>query len=238
MATSRARKSVSKVEAATPEVAATPEINHAHLKLIVDAGDNGLFTPASVHESLAAAGLVELNPEAVNAEGEVATRATDAGFEFIYPADGVHAASAIPSHETQKETPAMTENQAPAVDMTATPAVTPAAAAAPAAAPVAKAKPAFVIEDNVPMPESARRAGGRTEFYPFEALQVGQSFKIDGKAAKEMSSVIYGARARYSRVVEGQTRTMRTGKVVPVTEVVRDFECKDVEGGCRVWRIQ
>ena len=230
MATSRARKSVSKVEASIPEVAATPEINHAHLKLIVDAGDDGLYTPAAVHEALVAHGLVELNPAAVNAEGEVATRATDAGFEFIYPAEGN-------APEANKETPAMPENQAPVVEMTAAPAATPAVAGAAAVAPAAKVKPAFVIEDNVPMPESARRAGGRTEFYPFEALQVGQSFKIDGKAAKEMSSVIYGARARYARVVDGQTRTMRTGKVVPVTEVVRDFECKDVEGGCRVWRI-
>lgn len=229
MASPRARKSVSKVEASIPEVAATPEINHAHLKLIIDAGDNGLFTPATVHEALVAHGLVELNPANVNPEGEVATRATDAGFELIYPAEGN-------APEANKETPAMPENQAPAVNMTAAPATTPAAAAVVVVAPAAKAKPAFVIEDNVPMPESARRAGGRTEFYPFEALRVDQSFKIEGKTAKEMSSVIYGARARYSRVVDGQTRTMRTGKVVPVTEVVRDFECKDTEGGCRVWR--
>jgi len=229
MASSRARKSVSKVESTTGSVPAAAEINNAHLKMIVDAGENGLFTPDSVHTALVAAGLVELNPAAVNEQGEVATRATDAGFEFIYPADGN-------APEANKETPAMPENTAPAADLAVTPAATPAPAAAPAAAPAGKTKPAFVIEDNVPMPESARRAGGRTEFYPFESLQVGQSFFIPEKKAKEMSSVIYGARARYSRVVEGQTRTMRTGKVVPVTEVVRDFECKDAEGGCRVWR--
>lgn len=187
------------------------------LATIVAAGASGMFTSPEVHNPLVAAGHVEVNPDMKNDAGEFATRATAAGIAAVagQPAD---------------------------TDTTA--------AAAPAAP---KAKPKFDIEDGVELPESVARAGGRTEMYPFESLAAPvpqgdgkppklQSFFVPGKEPKSLASTVSGARARYARVIEGQSRTARGGKTVPMTEIVRDFavkaDTKDGVDGSRVWRIK
>jgi hypothetical protein len=69
----------------------------------------------------------------------------------------------------------------------------------------------FVIEDAVPIP--ARSSRGRSGGYPFDQLQVGQSFHVPlGKDDKEpadvaarLQSSVSGARARYAVAVPGET---------------------------------
>ncbi|MCW2763996.1 MAG: hypothetical protein JWR85_4197 [Marmoricola sp.] len=189
--------------------------NLVTLATIVAAGASGMFTSKEVHEPLVTAGHVEVNPEMKNDAGELATRATAAGIAAV--------------------------QGAPAGDTGAT-----AGASAPAE------KPKFDIEDGVDLPESVARAGGRTEMYPFETLAAPvtgtdgrvkmQSFFVPGKEPKSLASTVSGARARYARVIEGQTRTARGGKTVPMTEVVRDFavkaDTKNGVAGSRVWRIK
>lgn len=194
---------------------ANKNVSLVTLATIVAAGASGMFTSKEVHDPLVAAGHVEVNSEMANGSGELATRATAAGIAAV---------------EGQ---PADAGNSQPAV-----------ASAAP--------KRTFEIETGVELPESAARAGGRTEMYPFETLSapvVGAdgkitmaSFFVPGKEPKALASTISGARQRYARVIEGQTRTARGGKTVPMTEIVRDFTAKaatkgDVTGS-RVWRIK
>ena len=107
--------------------------------------------------------------------------------------------------------------------------------AAPASAPSA-----FAIEDGIAMPTaSGRGRGGNT--YPFDALNVGQSFFVPNSedkpnAAKSLASTVSSATARYTEVVEGQFKANRKGEQVPVTRETRKFVVRSVEGGARVWR--
>jgi hypothetical protein len=76
---------------------------------------------------------------------------------------------------------------------------------------------AYEIEDNVALPTSSARRG-RTGGYPFEALEVGQSFHVAAKAGEEpakvaarLQSSVSGARARFSENTgEMETVTVKT----------------------------
>lgn len=106
-------------------------------------------------------------------------------------------------------------------------------AAAPAAAPSA-GKSEFVIEDDVAIPAVSGR-GRIGSVYPFDKLNVGQSFFVP-KAAKNLASTVSSANARYAVEVPGETRTDRKGNVVPKTKFTRHFIVRSVEGGSRIWR--
>jgi hypothetical protein len=96
-------------------------------------------------------------------------------------------------------------------------------------------KPKFAIASDVPMPETVRPAsGGRTEQYPFSALEKGQSFFVPGKTPKSLASTVSGARQRYSEEIAGQTRKNRKGADVPATKQLRDFIVKEVPDG-KAW---
>lgn len=74
--------------------------------------------------------------------------------------------------------------------------------------------------------------------YPFDQLEVGQSFFVPnsasdkGDAAKTLASTISGANKKYSVPVEGQTKIMR-GKTVQVREPQRTFEGRRVADGAQ-----
>lgn len=74
--------------------------------------------------------------------------------------------------------------------------------------------------------------------YPFEQLEVGQSFFVPnshsnkGDAKKTLASTVSGMNTKYSRIVEGQTRMLR-GKEVPVREAIRKFETRGVQDGAQ-----
>lgn len=103
---------------------------------------------------------------------------------------------------------------------------------------------AFEIESDVPLP--AVTARGRTgNTYPFDALQVNQSFFV-AKEAKNLASTISSANNRYAEVIPGQTRTTRKGATVPATKLTRKFvvrtATKTINGvetkGARIFRVQ
>lgn len=173
---------------------------------IVAAGAAGMFTSPEVHASLVEAGLVEVNPTMVNEDGEIATRATQAGIESMQELD---------------ETKPQAQAKAKAVASHST----------------------FAIEDDVPMPTgSARGRGGNT--YPFEQLEVGQSFFVPNSedkpnAAKSLASTVSSATSRFAvRAEDGSVKLNRKGELVPVMVETRKFVVRSVEGGARVWRTQ
>ena len=128
----------------------------------------------------------------------------------------------------------------PAASTEGTSTVNTATNAAPAAASTVASS--FAIEDNVPLPTaSGRGRGGNT--YPFDALNVGQSFFVPNSedkpnAAKSLASTVSSATARYAEVVEGQFKANKKGEQVPVTRETRKFVVRSVEGGARVWRTK
>lgn len=169
---------------------------------IVGAGAEGTHTPAFVHDPLVEEGLVEINLDNIDADGNVATRATQKGIDQV--------------------------------NNTATVTKGPAAA-----------KPSFEIQSDVPMPTVSGR-GRSGSVYPFEQLEIGQSFfvaDVEGKpkAGKTMASTVSGANARYSvPSSDGATKTNKNGEQVPVMVPTRHFVLRSVVengvSGARVWR--
>ena len=100
---------------------------------------------------------------------------------------------------------------------------------------------AFELESNVPMPSIVGR--GRTSTtYPFEQMEVGQSFFVANteakpNAAKSMASTVSSATARFAvPKVPAETKANKAGEQVPVMVNTRQFVVRSVEGGARVWR--
>ena len=87
----------------------------------------------------------------------------------------------------------------------------PEAGAGETAAPAgdAAAKASYAIEDNVPMPTGTVRRG-REGGYPFDKLEIGQSFHVPKTADNEdpaarLASSVSGARVKYSEEIPGET---------------------------------
>lgn len=84
---------------------------------------------------------------------------------------------------------------------------------APAAtATDAAAKASYDIDDGVPMPTGTVRRG-REGGYPFDKLEIGQSFHVAKSADNEdpatrLASSVSGARVKYSVEVPGETETV------------------------------
>ena len=108
-----------------------------------------------------------------------------------------------------------------------------------------KVKTMFKIEDSIPVPTiSGRGRGGNV--YPFDQLEVGQSFFVANSedkpnAAKSLASTVSSATARYAVASEdGATKTNKKGETVPVMVETRKFVVRSVEEdgvkGARVWR--
>jgi hypothetical protein len=72
------------------------------------------------------------------------------------------------------------------------------------------------IEQGIPMPQEMPRRG-KAALYPWHDMQSGDSFFVPG-----------GTRKRFS----GDCRRM-TYKLPP-----KEFACRDVEGGVRIWRVK
>jgi hypothetical protein len=108
-------------------------------------------------------------------------------------------------------------------------------------------KPAFKITKEIPMPKVRRREGESGSKYPFDALEIGDSFHVPITAdmpdpKKSMASSITAAKMRYSNKLEGQHKSRR-GTMVDNVEFTRNFAVRavgkdDPEGpGARVWRV-
>lgn len=111
----------------------------------------------------------------------------------------------------------------------------------------------FAIDDGVAIP-AIKRKGSATPIYPFDALEVGQSFFVPAtedmpNPGKSLASTVSSASKRYA--TENGTRTINrrnkeTGEMepveVPAYEYSRKFMVRTVEEngvkGARVWRIE
>ena len=102
-----------------------------------------------------------------------------------------------------------------------------------------KVKSMFKIENEVPVPAiSGRGRGGNV--YPFNQLEVGQSFFVEGEKTIAPSTVS-AATSRYAvPSADGATKTNKAGETVPVMVPVRKFVGRKVEEagvkGTRFWR--
>ena len=110
----------------------------------------------------------------------------------------------------------------------------------------------FNIDTGVPIP-AIKRSGAATSIYPFDALEVGQSFFVPAtdempNPGKSLASTVSSASKRYA--TENGTRTINrknkdTGEMepveVPAYTYERKFMVRTVEEngvkGARVWRI-
>lgn len=106
----------------------------------------------------------------------------------------------------------------------------------------------FEIEANVPLPTKTR--GTRKSAFPFDALEIGQSFFVpndnfkSGDAAKSLASTVNNANKQHSEPT-GEVRTNRKGNKVPATKQLRQFivraDVKQTEAGpvegARVFRV-
>lgn len=167
---------------------------------IVNAGPNGMMVPLATANDLAEKGLVEINTAMQNANGEIATRATQQGIDSLTAGQHI-------DPQTPKETP-VSEVQT---------------------APVA-AKAGFAIA-TVAMPSAGVGRGNRGTKYPFDALELNQSFFCPGVESKTIASTVSSANDRFSEVIEGQTRVNRKGKTVAETKPVRSFVVRSVADG-------
>lgn len=95
-------------------------------------------------------------------------------------------------------------------------------------------KPAFVIETGVELPT---KTSGKTSSYPFDALEKGQSFKVDSPANK-MNSVTAFYNRKYSEETAEQKKG-RKGEMIPVRKALRKFAVRSIDANsCRVFRIE
>lgn len=194
-----------------------------------------MFTNFKLNGYLVQQGFVEVNAELANEAGDEATRATQAGIDFVN-ANGT----------VIVETPAYV---APAVSEV------PATAVIQAEVPIKKEikKMAFEIE-NIPVEASKRGVGSRVAKYPFASLEVGQSFFIPGE--KFSASTLSNAMKPYDVPVTNEDGSPKMKTItVPRTGEKREIQCtqhvriftavqavREVEGvavnGYRVGRTQ
>jgi hypothetical protein len=201
------KKSVTKLDETT-----VPVIDNSGLAEIVAAGESGMYVSESVFKPLLEKGYVEINTFLTNANGEVATRATQKGIDSL-------------------NAPVVCVQEVP-VENVSEP---------------KKEKSVFKIDDNLPIPTITGR-GRKGCSYPFDALQVGQSFFVPNdeskpNATKAMGSTVSSTNARYAvPSPDGATRTNKAGEVVPVMIETRKFVVRSVEEngikGARIWRSQ
>lgn len=164
-----------------------------------------IYTHPMTHVLFVEKGLVEINPEMLDAAKNVATRATQAGID-AYNAE-------VAAKQAKSE------------------------------------KVEFVIA-TVAAPAASARSGRET-IYPFDKLEVGQSFFVANTAerpaaAKSLASTVSSANNRFAvPAPDGSTRTNVKGETVPVMVKTRTFIVRDVDGepwgqagvkGAGIWR--
>lgn len=103
--------------------------------------------------------------------------------------------------------------------------------------PEGSIKMSFEIETGIEMPKTVRGGGVGNSVYPFDKLELGQSFFVAGKDAKSMAGTVSSATQRYAKET-GKMRTNRKGNEVPEMEIIREFKVRAAEGGSRIWRTK
>lgn len=101
----------------------------------------------------------------------------------------------------------------------------------------------YEIESDIPPPEGRRRTGPKMK-YPFDRLEVGQSFFVEATTEKpepwkNLASTVSTAMRRYA--VKDGTRVNRNGETVDNYKPTRVFRLdkaeKNGKDGARIWRV-
>jgi hypothetical protein len=169
------------------------------------------------HKALVSLQLIEVRNDMHDEAGNIATRATHDGVAAI-EGESDNGDNNGSNNQQPKGNQEMTtaQTQAPAGTATFT---------------------KFAIA-QVALPTAKR--GGRTgSTYPFDQLEVGQSFFVPATEArpdpaKSLASTVTSANERYSEVIPGQTRVNRKGNTVPATKQIRLFAIRSVDDG-KAW---
>lgn len=200
------------------------------LKALASFGENGDFWPVKDADKFEKLGVIEVARTVTNPDnGDVAVRINAAGQAFL--------ASLEEKTEESVDTAAALAQNANHQDA--------ASVAQPKAVTGVKHVSQFAIESNVAVPTTSARASNAV--YPFDLLEVGQSFFVPATEEKpephvSLASTVASANKRHAVEIPGQTRTDRKGNVVPATYAARKFivrkDVKDGVTGARVFRIE
>ncbi len=190
------------------------------LKTIVDAtrSEAGFIYAAKTDDlaALVTAGHVEVREDIVDENGAIAARATATGAAV---ADATPAAAPVASPFGATASAAFTPAAAPVA--AAPVAAAPVAATVVVPAPAAPAASSFALIGGVPIPAAKRF--GKSSTYPFDSMEVGQSFFVAAtqdrpNPAKSMASTVNSAKARYAVEdgvdAEGNTKYRNTREFV------------------------
>lgn len=205
------------------------------LKGLNACGENGTFWPVKEADKFEKLGVVQVAKNVTNEEGEVAVRINDAGKAYLVTLEAK-------ANESQK-------NNEQGVDTDTASQQNGNQQGAEGAANMktqgAVRMSAFLIESNVALPTTTARASSAV--YPFDQLEVGQSFFVPATEAKpephvSLASTVASANKRHAVEIEGETRVDRKGNTVAATRQVRKFivrkDVKDEVVGARVWRVE
>lgn len=211
------------------------------LREIVAATQEGSFayTSEGVHEKLIEHGFVEINPEIKDETGDIATRATQAGIDY---ASEVLNMGGLPL-ESEGESASQVGLIGERAD----------ALAKETAEHIVKTKASVVIEKGVPLPSKGRAFVQRRQAFPFDELEVEDSFFIKATESKPepwksyASTVSNATRSFAVPDSSGEMVVNRKGQKVPKLVQTRKFVIRAVEEtdaetgevviGARVWRV-
>ena len=211
------------------------------LREIVAATQEGSFayTSEGVHEKLIEHGFVEINPEIKDETGDIATRATQEGIDY---ASEVLNMGGLPL-ESEGESASQVGLIGERAD----------ALAKETAEHIVKTKASVVIEKGVPLPSKGRAFVQRRQAFPFDELEVEDSFFIKATESKPepwksyASTVSNATRSFAVPDSSGEMVVNRKGQKVPKLVQTRKFVIRAVEEtdaetgevviGARVWRV-
>ena len=182
------------------------------LAALVAFGSNGTFAKQDAIADLIAAGHAEVNPTVTNEQGEVAVRATQAGYDAMNaPTNTESTGTAVA--ETK---PASTGKKTFVIETNV-----------PVPTIAGRGGRSGSIYPFADLP-----VGG--------SFFVANSDVVSGNAAKTLASTVSGQNKLYAEEIPGQTRKNRKGADVPATKQTRAFSARGVTEngveGARVWR--
>ena len=207
------------------------------LREIVAATQEGSFayTSEEVYEKLIEHGFVEINPEIKDEAGDVAARATQEGIDY---ASEVLNTGGLPLEAASQV--GLIGERADAL-------------AKEVVEHIAKTKASIVIEKGVPVPSKGRAYAQRRQAFPFDELDIEDSFFIKATESKPepwksyASTVSNKTRSFAVPDQSGEMVVSRKGQKVPKLVQTRKFVIRAVEEtdaetgevlvGARVWRV-
>ena len=207
------------------------------LREIVAATQEGSFayTSEEVYEKLIEHGFIEINNEIKDETGDVAARATQAGIDYaseVLNTGGLHLESASQVGLIGERADALAKETAEHI---------------------AKTKASVVIEKGVPLPSKGYAFVQRRQAFPFDELDIEDSFFIKSTESKPepwksyASTVSNATRSFAVPDPSGEMVVSRKGQKVPKLVQTRKFVIRAVEEtdaetgevvvGARVWRV-